>query len=125
MASYPVRDVAKAMNVHPRTILRAYMDQKNPSIGEDEKDNPSIDLTKLAPLFGTTPKVIEEALKGRDYLYSQIDTAAKLDVNIRTFKNRKYPVAVRRGRIVRYSWHDTVGYHHKHHGKDDDLESLR
>lgn len=124
MASYPVRTVAKAMSVHPRTLWRAYTNERNPKWSESDDYDPPVDLSVIAERFSTTPEIIQFALDGKDTLHSQIDTAERLGVKIRTFKNRNYPVALRRGRIVRYSWHDVIDYQFKHHPKDA-LDSLR
>lgn len=120
MTDVPVKDVAKALSVHPRTVWRAYKSDRDSYWDDDERHNPTVKLEVIAEKFSMTPAKLKEVMAGGDTLYSQKEIAEKLEVEARTFRRRKYPVCAKHNRIVRYSWYDTFNYHVRKHARDDD-----
>ncbi len=85
-----LNEVATIFDVHPRTILRAMTGRHNTFWSDDEDWNEQrIHLETIAQAYGTTVKVLNIILDGRDELLTPQDAARVLGIAPRTFRERK------------------------------------
>jgi hypothetical protein len=108
-------DIAKALEVHPRTVLRAVLRRTNPYWTEDF--DPHVDMIDVALSFDANPHVLNRVMDGKDDLFTPAQAIQYLadtygdHIVPRTLRNRDYPKAVKLGRIVRYSRIELSEYH--------------
>lgn len=108
-------EIAKALAVHPRTVLRAVLRCDNPYWTEDF--DPHVDMIDVALSFAANPHVLTRVMDNKDELFTPAQALKFLEdtygdhIVERTLRNRDYPKAVKLGRIVRYSRIELSAYH--------------
>lgn len=93
-------DIAKMMQCHPRTVLRAVERVSNPYWTDDH--NPSIKLTDLAEAYGCKALTFERVLKGQETIMTSKEAAEVLGIQPRTFRRKRPNRCLRSGGIVRF-----------------------
>jgi hypothetical protein len=93
--------VAKALVVHPRTLLRLTTGLPNPYWAPGY--NPDIDIELLAACVGNGKASIDTLIAGDDYALDVNEAAKLLRIKPMTFYAREVPPDWRVGRVKRYS----------------------
>lgn len=109
--------IAAAMQVHPRTVLRAVSGDKNAYWAEGY--DPEVSVAEVALAFGADERILHWTLQGKDKLLKPIEAAQRFGIQPRTFRYRGYPAAVRLGGVVRYSRYEIANYDAQHFATDD------
>jgi len=102
-------DLARALSVHPRTVLRHV--KNNVGAYWAKGYNPDVSVDDLVVNMGANIPALLRALDGTDELLNPKQAAEYLQVPLRTFSFRKYEAAVRIGKTVRYSSIDIANEH--------------
>jgi hypothetical protein len=105
-----LENLADALQVHPRTILRAV--ENNPAAYWVEGYHVRLNIDEVARAFNGPPRYLRWALDGTDQLITQTQAAEELGIPGRTFRYRHYKVAYKRGGIVRFSRRDLLTEHY-------------
>lgn len=94
---------AKALKVHPRTVLRTLTGDRN--ISYSDGDNQEIDMFRLCKAFDVKPVNMKQVLEGRDEFLTSKEGADITKCSIRSFWNHEHTPVVysNSGRIVRFS----------------------
>lgn len=109
MTTVTLDQVAEAVDVHPRTILRYVMNDRNTYWAEDH--NPEFPLERVAKALGCRADIMKHVLRGSDEFMKPDDAAEELGLPPRTFRHRGYTPAFRAGRVVRYSRSKLINEH--------------
>jgi len=118
----PLQQVAKALKIHPRTIMRYVTQSPNPDFDEDS--NHEIDIDLLAFMLEVPNDQIEpfrRVMRGRDKAITPTELCAIYQITIRTFRNRTYPRLIDRHKFVRISLNEAGKYHIEHYVKEPRL----
>lgn len=105
LIKYPAEVIAERFDVHVKTILRAVLNQPNPSDWAPEELN----LVKVAEAFNMKPEVLLNVMKGREHLKDAEQAAQLMSISLRRFHQRRaqkpneLPPCARHGRTVRYA----------------------
>lgn len=104
-----LNDVAEAVAVHPRTILRIVTGDRNTYWSADH--NPGLDITKVAQALGCHDKTLARVLRGSDDFLKPDAAASELGVPGRTFRYREYTPTIKVGRVVRFARSKLIDEH--------------
>lgn len=106
---YLLEDVARAMKVHPRTVLRA-LEGKEGAYWKPGY-NPDISIRHLAEKLDVSLRSISRIVNVQDEALSAEQAADFLGMPGRTFRHRHYRPLVARKNFVRYSREDLSREH--------------
>jgi hypothetical protein len=94
-------DIAKIMDTHPRTILRAVTGEENPYWATGH--NPDQNLDEFFEVYNIDPKDFARVVNKKDVFLKPKDAASFLNISPRTFRYRNFKAAARYNGVVRYS----------------------
>lgn len=95
-----LNEAAKAIKVHPRTVLRAISKDKNPYWTSSY--DPILSVSVIAKGFNTNQNCITDALSGRDQLITTNQAAKAYGLTPRGFRYLGLAPDIRNGSVVRY-----------------------
>ena len=93
--------IVEAFSLHPRTVLRTLLDDKNAYWTEGY--DPYVYTEDMAEVFECTDLDVKRALDDRDKFFKPQEAANFLKISLKTLYNRKYPTIIHIGRIKRFS----------------------
>ena len=99
--SLNLNDLAKALTIHPRTVLRALTGDRN--VYWASGHNPVLSATRVANALGLNPNTMRRAVNGNEELLRIKEAAALLDLSVPSFRRRLFKPAIQHGSVVRYA----------------------
>lgn len=115
----PLKEIAGALKIHPRSLLRALTGTPNPNyVGH----NPDIDLVEVAIAYNVELDRLISIIKGYDELMTKKEAMAHIsflqnkEIDRNLFWLRGYPALIvgphkAQNRLLRFSKRDIVEYH--------------
>jgi hypothetical protein len=97
-------DLAKAFDVHGRTILRAVTG--NPTEYWVPSHNPRLRIKDICDTFSVPKAAVIALLTGREEVFSPTETAELLGISVRTLRNRQYTPLVTGAGFLRFAKSD-------------------